>query len=68
MPEQKEQECWGSKAGNGDSALCPTQIRRASVGLSGLGTFAGALWVERTKCQVSLASFAPVTGDISDKR
>lgn len=38
------------------------------MGLSGLGTFAGALLVERTKCQVSLASFAPVTGDISDKR
>lgn len=57
---RREQECRGSKTGKRDSALCPAQTERASVGLSGLG---GEVQVPGFP-----ASFAPGAGDISDKR
>lgn len=43
VPEQKEAGMWGEQGRGEGLCLCPAQIRRASVGLSGRGTSAAAL-------------------------
>lgn len=62
------QECRRNKAGNRGCALGPAQIRRACVGLSGLGTLAAAFVGVEVQAPGFPASLAAAIGDFSDKR